>query len=378
MRSLRRSIVYLFGTGLAVNTAYRFAIPFLPAISRGLGVSLGQAGLLISARSLAGVATPAVVSAIGRGERRIRLAMGGLIMFAGGAVATAAGGLYVGALAGFVLMGLGKPAFAAAAQAYIADRTPYEKRARHLSIIELTWAGGLLVGAPAAGLLIDHLGWQSPFWAAALLVGLAAAVAPWMLDPDTRGPVVRPGRLALTTPGIAVLAAAALFSLAAETTIVVYGAWLEDEFALSLAALGLASTFVALAELAGEGAVLAFADRLGKRRMVAAGLAISAGGYLALGFVGGGLVPGLAALSLAFIAFEVTIVATVPLATEMIPEARSRYLALLVVWISIGRAAGDAIGPALFERVGLAANTTLSAIASLVALGVLVAYTERE
>jgi len=378
MKPLRGSIGYLFATRLVINTGYRFVFPFLPAISRGLGVSLEQAGLLVSARSLTGVATPFVVSAIGRGERRVRLIVGGSLLFGAGMAVTAAAGIYAGAIAGFVLIGLGKPAFDAAAQAYIADRTPYEKRARYLSIIEFTWAGGLLVGAPAAGLLIDRFGWEAPFWATAILVGIGAVLAPLLLDPDTRGRVGRPGRLRITRSAMAVLAMTLLFSLAAETTTIVYGAWLEDEFALSLAALGLASTVVALAELAGEGAVLAFADRMGKRRMVAWGILVSAFGYVALGALGGGLVPGLIALSIAFIAFEITIVATIPLATEMVPAARSRYLALLTVAISLGRAAGDALGPVLFEWRGLVANTTLSAVAAVGSLVVLYAFTEPE
>lgn len=375
---LATALGYLTATRLLVNTLHRFVFPFLPAISRGLGVSLEQAGLLVSARSLTGVATPFVVSAIGRGERRVRLIVGGSLLFGAGMAVTAAAGIYAGAIAGFVLIGLGKPAFDAAAQAYIADRTPYEKRARYLSIIEFTWAGGLLVGAPAAGLLIDRFGWEAPFWATAILVGIGAVLAPLLLDPDTRGRVGRPGRLRITRSAMAVLAMTLLFSLAAETTTIVYGAWLEDEFALSLAALGLASTVVALAELAGEGAVLAFADRMGKRRMVAWGILVSAFGYVALGALGGGLVPGLIALSIAFIAFEITIVATIPLATEMVPAARSRYLALLTVAISLGRAAGDALGPVLFEWRGLVANTTLSAVAAVGSLVVLYAFTEPE
>ncbi|HSM02507.1 MAG TPA: MFS transporter [Acidimicrobiia bacterium] len=378
MKHLRGSIGYLFATRLVINTGYRFVFPFLPAISRGLGVSLEQAGLLVSARSLTGVATPLVVSVVGRGERRLRLVVGGSLLFAAGMAVTAAAGLYAGAIAGFILMGLGKPAFDAAAQAYIADRTPYERRARYLSIIEFTWAGGLLVGAPAVGVLIDRFGWESPFWVTAVLVGMGAVLAPMLLDPDARGRVARPGRLRITRSGVGVLAMTLLFSLAAETTIIVYGAWLEDEFALSLAALGIASTVIALGELAGEGVVMAFADRMGKRRMVAWGLAVSAVGYVALGALGGGLVPGLIALSLAFIAFEITIVATIPLATEVVPAARSRYLALLTVAISLGRAAGDAIGPALFEWRGLVANTTVSAVAGALSLIALLALTDPE
>ena len=51
-----------------LNTAHRFAYPFLPAISRGLGITLEQGGLLMSARAVAGLATPLVVATVGRGR----------------------------------------------------------------------------------------------------------------------------------------------------------------------------------------------------------------------------------------------------------------------------------------------------------------------
>ena len=104
-----------------------------------------------------------------RGERRVRLAVWALGMMAVGAFVTVATGVYAGALVGFILLGLGKPSFDAAAQAYVADRTPYERRARYMSILELTWAGGLLVGAPLAGWLIDSFGWEAPFWVVGVL-----------------------------------------------------------------------------------------------------------------------------------------------------------------------------------------------------------------
>ncbi len=181
-------------------------------------------------------------------------------------------------------------------------------------------------------------------------------------------------RLVPDLPMVALLANGLLFSLAAETTFVVFGAWLEDGFALSLAALGVASTAIALAELTGEGSVLLFADRIGPRRMVAGGLAASVAGYAALAITSGSLAAGLVALAFTLICFEVTIVATVPLATEAAPKARAKLLAWLMVTIGIGRSLGDAIGPALYSRHGFAANAITSAIATLIALGVLLAF----
>ncbi|HEX9978342.1 MAG TPA: MFS transporter [Acidimicrobiia bacterium] len=378
VRPLRRSIAYLTATRLVVNTTFRFVFPFLPAIARGLGVSLERAGLLLSARSLSGIATPLVVATVGRGERRVRLAGWSLGLFAAGAAVTAATGVYGGAVAGFVLIGLGKPGFDTAAQAYVADRTPYERRARYLSVLELTWATALLAGAPAAGWLISRFGWRAPFWWIAALVAAAALASPLLLDRDRPHAAPSASRTRLGRPALRLLGVVALFSLSAETTFVVFGAWLEDRFALSLTALGVTSLIVGLAELSGEASVLAFGDRFGKRRMVAAGLCGSAIGYLVLGAVGGSLAPGVAALSLTFVAFEVTIVSAIPLATEIVPGARTRYLALLMVAISIGRAAGDAIGPALFRWHGLAANTTMSAVVTAMALFGLVRWTDPE
>lgn len=371
--SLAGTIGFLTGTRLAVNTGHRFVFPFLPAIARGLGISLESAGLLLSARSLAFVATPAVVATVGRGERRVRLAVFGLALLSAGALVTAVSGVVVGAVVGFVLLGLGKPTFDAAAQAYVADRTPFDRRARFLSILEITWAGGLLVGAPAAGWLIDRLGWRSPFFVLSGVFAVAAILTPRLMEPDrvSRDTVLAPLRVDRSMA--ALLGAGLLFSFSAETTFVVFGAWLEDGFALTLAGLGLASTAIATAELAGEGSVLAFADRLGPRRMVVLALAVSIGGYAGIALLGASLAGFLVALALTFIAFEITIVATVPLATEVAPEARSRFLALLMVALGVGRAAGSAVGPVLYGWEGIPATATASALAAAIALGVIVA-----
>ena len=179
-----------------------------------------------------------------------------------GAMITAATGVVPGALVGFVLLGLGKPSFDAAAQAYVADRTPFERRARYLSILELTWAGGMLIGAPLIGLLIAGYGWRAPFWVLSAMFVVAAVIAPRISMPTPRDRRRRESRCDPTAM-FALLAAGFLFSFAAETTFVVFGAWMEDGFALSLAALGIASTAIAVAELVGEGSVLIYADRLG-------------------------------------------------------------------------------------------------------------------
>jgi len=97
-------------------------------------------------------------------------------------------------------------------------------------------------------------------------------------------------------------------------------------------------------------------------------------GYAGLAATSGSFVGGLMALAFTLICFEITIVATIPLATEAAPKARAKLLAWLMVAIGIGRSLGDAVGPALYSRHGVPANAIASAIAALLALGVLLAF----
>jgi predicted MFS family arabinose efflux permease len=372
--AFRVALAFLTLLRLVVNSAHRFVYPFLPAIGRGLGISLEQAGLLVSARWAAGLGTPAIVAVLGRGERRRRLLAVGLALFAVGAATTAATNVYAGAIVGFVLMGIAKPLYDVAAQSYLADRLPYAVRARYMSVMELTWAGGLLVGAPAAGWLIASAGWRAPFWVVASIAAVAVAVLAVAVEDDGELPAAPTGAPGWDRSALAFLLAVALFAAAAEVMFVVLGAWLEDGFGVSLLALGGLATFVALAELGGEGSVLAFADRLGKRVAVAAGLVVAASGFVGLAIFHRSLGWGIAAAMVAFFGFEVTIVGAIPLATELRPGARARFLSWMVVAMAIGRSVGAATGARLFTAYGLPANALLAAAANLVALWMFLAW----
>ncbi len=368
---MKRSLGYLVATRLLLNTAYRFAYPFLPAISRGLGVSLESAGLLMSAQWAAGTATPLIVAAAGRDTRRLRVTVAGLAIFVIGAATTAVSGVYAGALVGFALTGLSKPTFDVAARSYVADRIPYRRRARYLSILELTWSGALLVGAPFAGWLIDRFGWRAPFWVWMVLGMAALSAAGWALRPGDVVETVPAARAALSRPAVALLVVSSLFVLSSEITFVVFGAWLENRFALDLVALGGAATLIAASELAAEGTTLTVADRLGPRRVVAAGLVVSMIAFALLAPASGSLGFGLTILALAFFGFELTFVASVPLMTEAAPGARAAYLAIWTVVIALVRAAGAALGPVVFNWGGFGANAAVSALANAAALAVL-------
>ena len=374
LRPVARALTFLALARLAINTAQRFVYPFLPAISRGLGVSLDTTGLLVSARWGAGLATPALVAAVGRGERRRRLIAFALALFSVGAVVTAATGVFVGALVGFVLMGFAKPVYDISAQAYLADRVPYESRARYLAVLEFTWAGSLLVGAPAAGWLITRAGWQTPFWAIAVLSAVALLLHRRALEPDVVVVATASRRLTWDRSAAMFLVVVALFSAASELMFVVFGAWLEEEFSLSLVALGGTAVLIAVVELSAEGSTVAFTDRIGKRRAVAIGLAISAVGFGLVAVFSDSYGLGMAALLVGIGGFEFTIVSSIPLATEMRPTGRTKYLSWMVVSMGISRAVGAAAGSPLFGWGGIAANALVATGANIVAIGIVLAW----
>lgn len=369
-----RPLTLLTAGRLVLNAAHRFVYPFLPAIARGLGVSLESAGSLVSARWMAGLATPAVVHAVDRGRHPRRLIMIGLALFTVGAGVTALTGVFIGALVGFAAMGLAKSTYDSASQAYLADRVPYSRRARVLGVFELAWAGGFLIGAPIAGWLIDRFSWEAPFWVAAALAAATLVVVPFVLDAEPVSATSPTERLALNRSAIALLVAMGLFSGGAELVFVVLGAWLEEAFAVSLLGLGGVAFVLGVMELLGEGATVVLTDRLGKRRAVMIGLVVSAVAFTVLPVFEGSYVPGITMLAIALAGFEFTIVSSIPLASEMEPHGRARYLSLTIVAMSLGRALGAFVGPRLFVGTGLVGPGLAAGVANAAALVIVAAF----
>jgi len=355
---------------LVVNTAFRFVYPFLPAIARGLGIDLTQAGMLVSVRWASALTTPAVMTFAGGVRRSRRLLVAGLILFTTGAVVTAWTGIFVGAVIGFAFLGLAKPMIDMSAQLYVSERVAYESRARYLGTLEISWAGGLLIGAPLAGWLIENWRWEAPFWTLGSVGLLCVGLALLFLDRNDEEMPIRAAKAA-DSPGrqvVLLLGTMVLFGFAHESVLVTLGGWLEGSFGMTLLALGGVGTLIGLAELAGEGAMVAFTDRIGKRNSIAVGLGIAAVALYGLSVVSESLAPAMTILAVATAAIEFGYISAIPLMTELRPRARVRLLSLFIVANGVGRIAGDLISPRVFSSGGMQLVTMMSATAALVAL----------
>lgn len=376
---LRRQLAIILVARMAVNTAHRIIYPFLPSLARGLGISLTAASSLVTARLVAGFAAPFLGPLSDRLGRRRTMEIALVLLIAASLVLVGVG-TFAAALVAFGLYGLAKVLYDPAVHAYLGDTVPYRRRARAVGAVELAWSGAWLLGVPAAGFLIERLGWRAP-WAALVAfgllgLGLTRFGLPAAHQPTPPGESLAPTSLLRRWRELLrerrvriLLLTSALLVTAQELPFIVYGAWLEDSFGLSLSTLGLASLAVGLAEAVGELGTTLLTDRLGKKRSVVIGLLGLAAASLALPWLAQwGLVAGLGGVVAVVLAFEFAIVSLLPLATEVAPQARGSLLSLNITAMSLGRILGALSGGWLWAQGGgIAPNALAGAACALAA-----------
>jgi predicted MFS family arabinose efflux permease len=169
---------------------------------------------------------------------------------------------------------------------------------------------------------------------------------------------------------LAAIVTISLLAAANENINITFGAWMNSTFNLDAAALGLVALAIGGAELASQITVAAFVDRIGKWRMVAGGLVVCGIAYLALPFFSATVLVGTLGLVLVFFMFELTIVAAIPLLSEIAPKARATLLSLSVAGFSLGRTVGSFIGPTVYDAFGFGAASLASAVMILIAVAV--------
>jgi MFS transporter, DHA1 family, inner membrane transport protein len=376
MASLTVQITVASLCRVLLNTARRFPYPFAPALSRGMEVPLAAVTSLIAVNQVTGLLSLLFGPLADRWGYRIML-VAGLGFLAAGMLGGGFFPFYGVILAALFLAGLGKSAFDPALLAYVGECVPFQRRGLFVGFMETAWAASTLLGVPLVGFLMAHIGWRGPFFVIGFLALLGmGALALLIRDPrgvgkGTRAPLAIFGawkKLAQERPGLGILGFSFFISIANDNFFVVYGAWMENAFQLSVVALGLSASVIGIAELLGEGLTAALGDRLGLRRSMTIGLILSTGSYLLLPLLEGSLPGALSALFSVFLFTEFTIVAALSLSTEVMPDARATMMSGYLAAASLGRVFGALIGGIVWSLGGLTSVALVSASINALAM----------
>ena len=375
---------------LVINISLRAVYPFAPALARGLDITTLQLADLIALRNFSGIFSPLFGSLSERHGRRSVIVAATLI-FAFASISIGVWPLVGVFTAMLILTALAKVIFDPATYGLIGDLVPYHRRGRFTGFIELSWAGGMFVGAPLTGLLLGLYGWTIPF---VFLGGFAffGSVFLWYLLPAGR-PMIRSGSDTQTATWLIIrqnpiIWAVVIFvftsALAVELILINFGVWLEANYSSEIGAvgqvifssrlaflggLGLVTTIIGLGEGFGDLFILFFSDRIGKRRLVLICGILSGLVVLSLTLFSESFAWAMIVVLAMFFLFEVTFVTGLPLFIERLPQAKAVMHAMVLAGIAIGRLIGASAGSRIWAAGGLNTISVISAVIIWLGMG---------
>lgn len=359
-----------------INVNTRMVYPFLNTFASGLGVDLTAIGLAMTGRSISGALSLFLTPIADRRSRKTGMLMG-MGIFIVGAGLVAVWPSFTAFSISISLTFLGMFVYLSSTQAYIGDNVRFERRGTALGFVEIGWGTSFILGMPVLGWIIDRYGWQAPFPFTAALGTLAflliLAFVPNRKPPQTsRQNVLKALGALLKLPAARYGLLMSLMLISANEVInLVFGVWLEDSFGLRLAALGAASAVIGISEISGESLGGIVSDKFGRKRTIMIGMGMMFSISAALPFIGGTEFGALAGLFFFYLSYEFTFVSTLPLITELVPEARGTMLGANVACLSLGRMIGNLVAPFVF-KVGFWLNSLSAVIFVVVAFWALV------
>lgn len=314
----------------------------LPTLGEAFAAPMGQAQWVVLAYLLAVTATIVGAGRLGDLFGRRRLLLGGLVVYAAGALLCAMAPTLWLLAAARAVQGVGAAVMLALAMAVAGDAVPKAQLGRAMGLLGTMSALGTASGPLCGGLLIAWVGWRAIFWSAAIVAVLtfllarrylpreAAPTQPKTAAFDLRGAALLMLTLAAYALGVTMgrdgfglinaalllaaalgallfvwweartaaplvqlamfadprlragLAASLLVSTVMMATLVVGPYYLAHGLALNAAAAGLVIGLGPLASAAAATPAGRAVDRFGAQRMTAVGLAVAAIGALGL------------------------------------------------------------------------------------------------
>jgi predicted MFS family arabinose efflux permease len=363
-----KRLIWLAVGAFATSTVAFVFAGLLPLISASAGISVSDAGHLVTAYSLAyAIGTPILSAIAGAADRRRVIALALVCFMAGNGLAAASDSFFT-LLCAQVIMGMSAGLFAATAQATAVALASPEHRTRAVATVLGGTTFAVALGAPLAALVGNLAGWRSAYLVVACLALICLTVLWTQLPRGLPGLKLSLSEriAALGRPGILPSLGVTLLYLTGAFMIIAYMAPLALAAGLPVAVLpGMLLAF-GIGAVAGNYASGVLADRLGPSRMIVMALLASATICVAMSAIIELLPPELAGPLLVGIMLPWGFIGwTFPpaQASRLVghaPELANLTLPLNVSAMYFGIAAGSFIGGRLLEiapasELGLAA-----------------------
>lgn len=370
-------LVIIFLTVFIDLLGFGIIIPLLPFYAESFGANGLVVGLLGSVFSLMQFAFAPVWGRwsdhIGRRPVILLGLLGSCASYTALALANSLTLIFVARIVGGIA-----GANIATAQAYIADVTTHENRARGMGLVGAAFGLGFVFG-PALGGTLTHFGPSAPMWCAATLC-FANFVAAWFLLPESRHgqPMTeRLGRIAafrraLLRPQLLVLLALYFIVTAAFSSFeATFALFSERRFGFTAATIGYVFAFIGAVLALVQGVLVGrIVARVGERRLIPIALATMGLAIAAVPFS-----MGVPTLMIALGALAIGMGLNSPSLSSMVsrlsePGDQGGILGLAQSLASLGRVVGPVWGGFLFDRFGIAVPYVGAATLMMVAFAV--------
>lgn len=340
---------------IVINTGLRIIFPYLAIIARDLEVDVKKISLIVSVSLITSILGSFLAPVVDRLGRKFGMDMGLLIFIFGSGIIFIFPNYSV-FFAGLLIAYLGASIFTPSVLAYIGDEVQFANRGQSVAITEMSWSLSFIVFVPLAGLLIEKHAWNTPFLILSSLAIINLIFLQLFFKNKTISSTVQKisiksiGKAITHKPALAMLLTGFGIACGVGLINIMFGVWLEESYKLKITSLGAASAIIGFAELTGALLSAFVSDRLGKKRSIIACLILSLGLILLFPLFKNTYVHAIIWLSGFYILTEYSIVSILALSTEVIPWARTTFIAVFTATLTLGMGCGSYIGPFIYTH----------------------------
>lgn len=369
--------LYLIVLGAFVAGAAELVVGgILDIIADDMHISVGAAGQLVTAYSVAfAIGAPLIVSFTSRVSRK-KLFIGSLFVFLAGSLAMSFASNFAVLLVSRAVLGVSSGVFSVVAFSAASKLVPPEQTGRAVGMVTLGVSSATVIGVPAGVLIAGWWNWQGIF---VVLAALSLIVALGMIRylPYVEGDAAVPFARQFAVLRNPVIVTGFILSISFSTSSSILNTYmvplLQDVFHLPASALSSILLILGISGVIGSRAGGVGIDKNGSAKMIVFGLALSAFVLYLLPTLRDVLAGGVAMISVWTFAMSLAIPAILTYFIQQEPRSSNLVLGLNTSVLHLGVAVGAAAGGSMANAYSTVAYHPVVA-GSLSVIGLLAAF----